>query len=116
MKTRDMFGEVETVKGSIPQGIVLRETKYGVMLEKHMDETSTMVDVLHFFDGYILRDQDDFEDCLEDAREYEPNKNIPIYIKYLHEERPDYENLSEEEKKAELLKVIEQRMKAPWKF
>lgn len=81
MMTKE-FGEVKLIQDEYPVGLILREKAEGVVLEEYFDTTGENVDVLHEFDvGITLDIKTDFYDCLDEARRYEPDFNVPIYIK-----------------------------------
>lgn len=82
------FGEIETVWDKVPsQGILLRESNGTVLLEQHFkDEDGESQDVLfQFEEGITLDVRSDFYDCLAEARRFEPEFSVPIYIQTISE-------------------------------
>ena len=116
--TTKEFGELESVWKKVPSGgILLRENEGVVLLEQHFkDEDGEREEILfQFQEGTTLNDRSDFCECLVEARKFEPDFSVPIYIQTLSER----ENEEEAEKKArreQYEKMIERSGTHPWNF
>jgi len=81
MKTKE-FGEVVFItRDESPEGLLLREDRSGVMLEKYYREQGTLKSyVLTDFPDYRLRSQPELGRCLAFARAYAESSEEPIYV------------------------------------
>ena len=82
IRTRE-FGNVGvlTQGEKYPKGIVIRENHEGVVLEEYFNEKGVAPDVLHIFESGISFDsKSDIYFCIAEARLYEQNLEIPVYI------------------------------------
>lgn len=81
------FGEVRILQENCSvEGFVLREKEGRVVLEEYFDSEGNQVDVVQEFEfGMTLKRKEDFCECLKEARIYEPDFNVPIYIQALQE-------------------------------
>lgn len=111
------YGELESVWKKVPDGgLLLREEDGVVFLEQHFNNADgKRVDVIHQFEeGITLADRVDFCECLAEARKYEPDFSVPIYIQTLSE-RKNEEEEPKEERKAYFMGIVERSQMKPWK-
>ena len=116
-KTQE-FGELESVWKKVPDGgILLREDDGVVLLEQHFNDTyGKRVDVLfQFEEGITLADKVDFSECLKEARKFEPDSGVPIYIQ-VPSERENEEEVDEEARRAIFQRLIQRSGTHPWNF
>ena len=72
------FGKVEfRSRHDVKEGILLRETSTGVVLEKI---TSNGTDVIAEFEGAQIQVATFLEICLTESRKYLGDKNTPIHV------------------------------------
>jgi len=112
------FGEIETVWKKIPTGgILLRENNGTVFLEQHFkDAEGEKHDVLFLFDeGITLNVRSDFYECLMEARRFEPEPSVPIYIQTIAE-RAKEEEEERNARRKQYEKMIKKSGTHPWNF
>lgn len=119
------FGEVRILRDNCSvEGFVLREKDGRVVLEEYFDTEGNQVDVIQEFKfGMTLKKKEDFSECLKEARIYEPDFNVPIYIQALQNRSEDEDKeVEEEEKEKEEAKrkcyecMNEWNISHPWSF
>ena len=81
MKTKE-FGEVVFItQEDSPEGLLLREDRSGVMLEKYYWDNQTFRScIIKDFPNYWLRSIPELERCLAVAREYAETPEEAIYV------------------------------------
>ena len=110
------FGEIKIVCDENPIGIILREDKNGVVLEEHFDEEGQRVDVIHQFDeDFTILNPQCLKECLEEARRYVPDLNVPIFIRKIVK-TDEEKKKEEEEKKAYFMRLAESSQLRPWNY
>ena len=81
MKTKE-FGEVIFItQEDSPEGLMLREDRSGVMLEKYYRDDEVLRSyIIKDFPNYRLRSRLELEKCLAVAREYAETSEEAIYV------------------------------------
>ena len=116
--TTKEFGELETVWKNVPSGgILLLEHDGVVLLEQHFEDgDGQREDVLfQFEDGTTLDDKSDFFECIAEARKFEPDFSVPIYIQTLSE-RPKEEESMKSVRREQYKNMVERSATHPWNF
>ena len=116
--TTKEFGELESVWKNVPaEGILLREANGVVLLEQHFNDVDgRREDVLfQFEEGITLDDKNDFCECLAEARKFEPDFSVPIYIQTLSERKKE-EEAAKNERWTYYENLAERSARRPWNF